>query len=146
MTVKKILAVYSGVETDNSTMSNAFQVAQGFGAHITAIYAVDASDVSEVPPEVNSRALLDDLRAQEQRNEEETYANFNSFVKREGLDFLKAPQPTNNVSVSWETVDSQMQKVVARRGGAFDLIVIGQPADKSDGVSLVIQGIMSTPE
>lgn len=145
MTVKKILAVYSGVDTDNSIISNAFNVAQGFGAHITAICAnsaIDASGVSEILPEVNSRSLLDELQAREQRKEEATYANFNSFVKREGLDFLKAPQSTNNVSVSWETVDFQLQKVVARRGGAFDLIVIGQPANKSDGVNLVIQGVI----
>ena len=72
-------------------MMGAVQMAQGFGAHITAICAtssVNVPGVLDVLPEANSRALLDQLQAQVRRREEKAYENFNNFVKREGLQHL----------------------------------------------------------
>lgn len=140
MTIKKILVVYSGSDTDEATMMGAVQMAQEFGAHITAICAtssVNVPGVLDILPEENSRVLLDQLQAQERRREEEAYENFNSFVKRQGLEYLHTPAPRTEPSVSWESLDGQLSHVVARRGGAFDLIVIGQPEEASDGTTLV---------
>ncbi len=140
MTIKKILAVYSGSSTDDATMMSALKIAQGFGAHITAICAtssVDIPGVFDILPEENSRLLLEQLQARERQREEEAYDHFNNFVGRQGLEFLHTPQPRTEPSVNWESIDGQLSHIVARRGGAFDLIVIGKPEDASDGTTLM---------
>ena len=80
-------------------------------------------------PEEGSRALLDELDARERQREEKALASFNGFVEREGLAYAETPRPGDAVTVSWEAVDAPMYNVVERRGGAFDLIVVGQPND-----------------
>jgi nucleotide-binding universal stress UspA family protein len=134
MTVKKILVVYSGTGSDDATMSSAVHVAKGFAAHITAICPASADNVLgglDFVPEEGSRALLDELEARERRREEDAFASFNRFVEREGLEYLDTPRHSDVVSVSWEAIDAPMHNVVERRGGSFDLIVVGQPGHDS---------------
>ena len=140
MTLKNILTGLRDPQTQESVMHSALLVARGFGAHIAALYVKAPPQIPgqfELLPVDTMEDLLDRFHSEEDRKAEDAHAAYQDFVQREGLPERTEAALSRDVSVGWEAVEGYTPDVVARRGGAFDLVVIGSPAGDTESAAIL---------
>lgn len=138
MMIKNILAIPMNSPSRDSMMASALHVARKAGAHISTVYVKAPIELPEAfgrLPGGAGEALLNQYRADQDREMNEAHASYKSFVKRENLPERTNAQLYHDPSISWEVDEGHTSDVVARRGGAYDLLIIGRPTrdtEKSD--------------
>ena len=140
MTIKNILTVLRDPQTQESVLHSTLHVARGFGAHIAALYVKAPPQIPgqfELLPVDTMEDLLDRFHNEEDRKAEDAYAGYRDFVQREELPERVKAELSRDASVSWESVEGYTPDVVARRGGAFDLVVIGSPAGDTESAAVL---------
>jgi nucleotide-binding universal stress UspA family protein len=133
MTIKHILAVPNNRATHRSVEECALRVARYFAAHIDVLHvrarpqsptlAMFGAAMSELPTDV-----LAEYEREERRKEADFRASFDDFVRRADLPPRVRAERTDRPSANWNAIEDYPPDVVARRGGAYDLIVLGRPA------------------
>lgn len=132
MTIKRILALPIDSETRQSVLDTSLQVAANFGAHIDVVfvrhipftYADAAGD--EMSIQIASE-LLNKKNASLAEAEVEMRAIFDDFIRTQGVALSNKPVSAVEPTASWLSVDGHPADVVTDIGGAYDLIVTGQP-------------------
>lgn len=138
--IKNILAVPMNSQAKDSMMSSALHVAREFGAHISAVYVRGPLELPEqfgLLPDSGREELLVQFRNEQNREEEEAHSGYKNFVQREGLPERQTAQLYEDASASWEVAEGHTPDVVARRGGVYDLIVIGRPARATESADIL---------
>jgi nucleotide-binding universal stress UspA family protein len=133
MTIKHILAVPNNRTTHRSVEECALRVAQNFAAHIDVLHvrarpqsptlAMFGAAMSELPTDV-----LAEYEREERRKEDDFRASFDEFVRRADLPSRARAERSDRPSANWSAVEDYPPDTIARRGGAYDLIVLGRPA------------------
>jgi nucleotide-binding universal stress UspA family protein len=140
MMIKNILAVPMNSPMRDSMMASALHVARKTGAHISAVFVKGPPELPEqfgILPDSAREELLHQFRTERDRKVEEAHSNYADFVQREGLPEQETPRLSDDASISWEIAEGQTPNVVARRGGAYDLIVIGRPASDTEHADIL---------
>ncbi len=142
MTVKSILAVLIGQETDESVLHCAHTVAGAFSAHIAVTHVRELPQTAAVlgyegiQPYVNDE-LEAELRGRAEALETRSRACFDAFVAHGGFEIRTEPALLDRETVSWESVEDHAPDLVARRGGSYDMIVAGKPAGGLSNLDLL---------
>ncbi len=132
MTTRSILALLIEPETDESVLRSAGTIARDFSAHIAAIHVRERPRVIAAMGYEGIHAYVSheqEAEHIERANEIEaaSRARFDAFVEESGFEIRTKAEALDRPSASWETVDEFGPDLVAARGGAYDLIVVGRP-------------------
>ncbi len=142
MTTKSILAVLIGPDTDRSVLHCAGMLASAFNAHIAVTHVRDLPRATAmmgyegVQPYINDD-LEADLRNRADAVEAASRAHFEAFVKDSGFEVRSEPALLDRPTVSWDSVEGYGPDVVSRRGGGYDIIVLGRPAGGPSNLDLL---------
>ena len=140
MTIKSILVPLVGSSIDEVALNSAIVVAKQFDAHVEGMHIRISAD--EASSFVSSRLdtalyaeVLEKLRIQITQEERETRKSFEDLIELKGLGIASEPSETTGASASWRTMTGNPVEVIARSGGAFDLIVASHPKLGSEATS-----------
>ncbi len=147
MTFRNILIPVAGPKSAQNTLPTALLVARRFGGHIDALHIrVDPMRQLMIADETMIPSRLQELenvqkniteRARAARAAFDTWLADNKIAQREDPAAAGAPAagaPTA-VSASWDDITGTEADEVARRGGAYDLIVADMELARTRGVS-----------
>ena len=142
MTTKSILAVLISPDTDQSVLHCAGTLASAFNAHIAVTHIRDLPRPTAmigyegIQPYINDE-LEAELRSRADALEAASRANFDAFVEHSGFEIRTEPRLLDHPTVSWESVEGYGPDIVGRRGGAYDIIVLGRPAGGASNLDLL---------
>ena len=142
MTTRSILALLIEPETDDSVLHTAGMIAKDFSAHVAVTHVRERPRaIAAMGYEGIHAYVSHDLETEhiERANEIEaaSRARFDAFVAANGFEIRTKAGHSDHPSVSWEAIDEFGPDVVARRGGAYDLIVVGRPLGGSSTLDLL---------
>ena len=142
MTTRSILALLIEPETDASVLHAAGTIARQFSAHVAVTHVRERPRaIAAMGYEGIHAYVSHDLEAEhiERANEIEASSRgrFDAFVEETGFEIRTQAGHSDHPSVSWEAVDEFGPDVVARRGGAYDMIVVGRPLGGSSNLDLL---------
>ncbi len=120
-------------------LNSAVTVAKQFDAHVEGLHIRISAD--EASNFFNSRLdtalyaqVLEKLRVQITQEEQEARGSFEEFTEQNGLGMASEPSKANGPSASWRSLTGDPTDIIARSGGAFDLIVASHPALGSESM------------
>ena len=133
MTINTILAPLYDDAFDALVLDAAAKLAAKFGAHLETLLIRVPIDVTEglVTGRIDSRhyrPLLDALAHQNQRDERDKREKYEEIMSNAGIVISDEPSMTTQPTASWRVSTDDPTEVLARYGGAFDLIVAGHPS------------------
>ncbi len=133
MTIKSILVPLVGGSIDEVALNSAVIVAKQFDAHVEGLHIRISAD--EASNFFNSRLdtalyaqVLEKLQVQIRQEEQEARRSFEEFIEQNGLGMASEPSKATGPSASWRSMTGDPVEIIARSGGAFDLIVASHPA------------------
>ena len=129
--IKRILALPTGEATDEAAMLNAFLIARSPGAHISMTLVRPSPGPAYIEGHEGMPATLRDELTSihergERQREEQVLTTFDRFIRRNQIIETDAAADTDQVSASLRVIDGYPPDVIARIGGAYDLIVLGR--------------------
>ncbi len=142
MTTKSILAVLIGPDTERSVLQCAGTLASAFNAHIAVIHVRDIPRATAlmgyegIHPYINDD-LEAELKSRADAVEAASRASFDAFVEHSGFEVRTEPALLDHPTVSWESVEGYGPEIVGRRGGSYDIIVLGRPAGGPSNLDLL---------
>lgn len=133
MTIKSILVPFAGNSIDKVALNSAVIVAKQFDAHVEGMHIRISPD--EASNFVSSRLdtalyaqVLEKLQVQIGQEEKEAQQSFDELIDQNGLEMASEPSKASGPSASWRSMIGDPTDIIARSGGAFDLIVASHPA------------------
>jgi nucleotide-binding universal stress UspA family protein len=147
MTIRKILALPTDPQTNESVLASALCIGRDSAAHVD--FAFVRGNASEyfgpiydgVPPDI--LADMDEAQARViAENESSVRATFDAFVARENLPLQDMPGGADGPSAGWLALDGRAPEVIAERGGAYDLIVMGRPLERSQLAYIALESAL----
>jgi nucleotide-binding universal stress UspA family protein len=146
MPIKSIVAVLSGVPSDQVSLAMAYNVAMDFDSHIDALHAKgDPRDAIPVIGEGMSGPLVEEILQVAERDSNSRSARakeaYEAWRAKHNVPVCDAPPPPGAISCAWREVQGNEEDVVSRRGRVADLIVVARPADGKD---LAIETVIET--
>ncbi len=140
MTIKRILALPANAETATSVMTCALYIARGCRAHVAVAYVrglaqpIFLAGYESLPSQM-SATLQAELEAEEDKREVLVRRICDDFIQREHFPDKETPELSQEASARWEVIEGRAASVVANRGGAYDLIVMGRPSNDKDNLA-----------
>ena len=140
MTFKSILVPFVGSSIDEAALNSGIIVAKQFDAHVEGMHvrisADDASDFASGRLDTALyREVLEKLRVQIAQEEKEARQRFEELIAQNGLGIASKPSEATGPSASWQSRTGDPVEIIARGGGAFDLIVVSHPTIGSEAIS-----------
>jgi nucleotide-binding universal stress UspA family protein len=137
MTIKTVLAPLYDSELDTVVVDAATKLAAQFNAHLeTLLMRVSVDVASEfISTRIDTRhykQLLDELAHQIETDERAVKEKFELIISNAGIGLSDEPALNTRPSASWRVETGDPAGVLARCGGAFDLIVAGHPSLSSE--------------
>ena len=120
-------------------MNSAVVVAKQFDAHVEGrhirISAYEGSNFvsSRLDPALYAQ-VLEKLRVQIRQEEQEARGRFEELIERSGLGIASEPSKASGPSATWRSMTGDPVDIIARSGGAFDLIVASHPSLGSESM------------
>ncbi len=132
MTIKNMLVPVGDIEVDESAIGTALHLTQGFGGHADCLFVV--GDVTDVIP-AGAMGLFESVQVQmaeeydhdRQAKEKLARQRFDELIEASSIDYRENALPAELPSASWEVATGMASEVVAMRGGAYDMVVVGRP-------------------
>ena len=141
--IKRILVLLTGEPTDEATLLNAYMIARTTSAHITmTLIRTIAGPIFAEGHEGIPESLRDELASIHERGEKQkegdVLATYDGFIKRNGI--IERDTPTesggsDDVTANLQVIDGYAPDVIARIGGAYDLIVLGRQSGSDTATS-----------
>lgn len=133
MTIKNMLVPVGDIADDEGAIGTALLLTQEFGGHADCMFVT--GDVSNVIP-AGAMGLFESVYVQikreyeHDREEKQKIARqrFDEMLKERNIDYRELALPAELPSASWEVVAGLVSEIVATRGGAYDMVVVGRPA------------------
>lgn len=137
MTVKNILVPVGDIVVDESAIGTSFILTQVFGGHVDCVFVTgDVTDV--IPPaamglfEAVQVQMSQEFDADRQEKAKLARQRFDEMLEAAHIDYRENALPAELPSASWEVATGVASEVVAMRGGAYDMVIVGRPqADRS---------------
>lgn len=137
MTIKTVLAPLYDSALDAVVIDAAAKLASQFNAHLETLLLREPIDfaagfTSSRIDTRHYRRLLDRLAHQIESEGKAAREKFEEIIHNAGM--VLSDEPSSNVkpSASWRIDTGDPAELLARRGGAFDLIVAGHPSSTSE--------------
>ena len=132
MTIKRILALPVDQPSRNGVFNTALHVARNFGAHIDVAFVkhVPLSYADTAGDEMSVQITADLLQNRNdslEQIETELRALFESFVDTNQIMVSDKPIGADQPTASWITMDGHPADAIGKCGGAYDLVITGQP-------------------
>lgn len=132
MTIKNMLVPVGDIERDAGAIGTALSLAQEFSGHADCMFVT--GDVSDVIP-AGAMGLFESVQVQikqeydHNRDEKQKLArqHFNDMLEERNIDYRELALPGELPSASWEIATGLASEIVAMRGGAYDMVVVGRP-------------------
>ena len=137
MTIKTVLAPLYDSALDTGVVDAAAKLAVQFNAHLeTLLLRVSVDVASEfISSRIDTkhyRQLLDELAHQIESDERAVKENFEQIISNAQISLSDDPSSKAQPSASWRIETGNPAEVLARCGGAYDLIVAGHPSLSSE--------------
>ncbi len=134
MTVKRLLALQVGPESQQAVLRTALTIAGQYGSHIDATfikhiplaYAAGAGD------EMSMQFSNEILQKQDEdmaRMEGDMHEAFGAFMQREGVAISDSPGSAGKPTAGWHVFEGHPADAIAVHGGGYDLIITGEAKD-----------------
>lgn len=122
------------IENDEGAIGTALVLTGEFGGHAEFLFI--KGDVSDVIP-AGATGLFESVQVQmkdeydQERDRKQQLARrrFDAMLEAANIEYRENAIPAEPSSASWSVVGGITSEVVASRGGAYDMVVVGQPAD-----------------
>jgi nucleotide-binding universal stress UspA family protein len=132
MTIKNMLVPVGDIDRDEGAVGTGLLLAQEFGGHADCMFVT--GDVSEVIP-AGAMGLFESVQVQireeydHDRDEKQKLARqrFDDLLEARKIDYRELAVPAELPSASWEIATGLASEIVATRGGAYDMVVVGRP-------------------
>ena len=132
MTIKNMLVPVGDIDRDEGAVGTGLLLAQEFGGHADCMFVT--GDVSEVIP-AGAMGLFESVQVQIReeydhgRDEKQKLARqrFDDLLEARNIDYRELAVPAELPSASWEIATGLASEIVATRGGAYDMVVVGRP-------------------
>lgn len=139
MTLKNILVPVGDISHDESAIGTALSLTLEFGGHADCLFVT--GDMSEMIP-AGAMGLFEAVQVQmteefeQDREQKQKLARqrFDEMLTDRNIDYRENALPAELPSASWEVSTGVASEVVASRGGAYDLVVVGP--SRSDHASV----------
>lgn len=132
MAIKHMLVPVGDIANDEGAIGAALQLTQDFGGHAECLFV--AGDVSDVVPagamglfESVQVQMRDEYEQDRDKKRDTARQRFDEMLQERNIDYRENALPAELASASWETVSGAVSEVVASRGGAYDMVVVGRP-------------------
>jgi nucleotide-binding universal stress UspA family protein len=137
MTIKTILAPLYDDALDTVVVDAAVKLAGKFDAHLeTLLLRVSVDVASEfISARIDTRhyrQLLDELAHQIESNERAIKEKFEQTISNARIALSDDPSANAQPTAAWRVETGEPAEVLARCGGAYDLIVAGHPSLSSE--------------
>lgn len=140
MAIKNMLVPVGDIAFDRSAIGTALLISQEFGGHTECLFI--RGDVSEMIP-AGAMGLFEAVQVQmkeefdRDRSDKQTIARqgFDEMLADRNVEYREVALPAELPSASWEEVSGFASEVVAMRGGAYDMVVVGRPATDRTSVA-----------
>tara|TARA_R110002110_G_scaffold13062_9_gene62465 strand:+ start:187 stop:1053 length:867 start_codon:yes stop_codon:yes gene_type:complete len=132
MTIKNMLVPVGDIARDEGAIGTALVLTQEFGGHAECLFVT--GDVSDVIP-AGAMGLFESVQVQikqeyeHDRDEKQKIARqrFDEMLEERNIDYRELALPAELPSASWEIAPGLASEIVAMRGGAYDMVVVGRP-------------------
>ena len=132
MTIKNMLVPVGDIERDEGAIGTALTLTHEFGGHAECMFVT--GDVSDVIP-AGAMGLFESVQVQirqeydHNRDEKQKLARqrFDALIEDWNIDYRERALPAELPSASWEIATGLASEIVAMRGGAYDMVVVGRP-------------------
>lgn len=132
MTIKNMLVPVGDIAHDEGAIGTALTLAQEFGGHAECVFVT--GDVSDVIP-AGAMGLFESVQVQireeydHERDEKQKLARqrFDDLIAARKIDYREAALPADLPAASWDIAAGIASEIVAMRGGAHDMVVVGRP-------------------
>ena len=136
MAIKRMLVPLFSGAAEGAALDTAVAVARQFDAHIEGMYVRASPDqafqfVSSGLDTALYGQVLEKLHEDVARDDRMARGNFEDHMGRSGVVLSDDPATISGPSASWQTVVGDPADLIARHGGAFDLVVTAHPARSS---------------
>jgi len=142
MTLKIVLAVVAGRDSDTATLDVALGVARRFNAHIEALHIKgDPRDAIPFLGEGASGVLIEQIMTAAERDagtrSSKAKTVFDSWRASKDLPIATRPD-TSGATIEWREEIGAEEECMARRGRVCDIIALGRPPADDSGASTVL--------
>jgi nucleotide-binding universal stress UspA family protein len=132
MTIKNMLVPVGDIERDEGAVGTALMLTQEFGGHADCMFVT--GDVSDVIP-AGALGLFESVQVQireeydHARDEKQKLARqrFDDMLIERNIDYRELALPAELPSASWEIATGLASEIVAMRGAAYDMVIVGRP-------------------
>jgi len=129
--IKNILVPVGDIVYDESAIGTALMMALCFGGHVDCVFM--RGDVAEVLP-ASALGLFEAVHVELKDEYEQdrlgklTLARerFDEMLKENNIEYRESALSAQLPSCSWEVLDGAPSKIVANRGGAYDIVVVAR--------------------
>jgi nucleotide-binding universal stress UspA family protein len=134
MTIKRLLALQVGPDTQEAVLKTALTIAGKFGAHIDVSFIkhVPLSYAAGAGDEMSMQFSNDLLQRQDEdiaRMEQDMHKAFEAFMRREGVALSGSAGAAGRPTASWHVLEGHPADLIGLHGGGYDLIVTGECRD-----------------
>lgn len=133
MTIKNMLVPVGDIERDEGAIGTALVLTQEFGGHADCMFVT--GDVSDVIPAAAMglfESVQVEIKQEYEHNRDEKHKTarqrFDAMLEERNIDYRELALPAELPSASWEVATGLASEIVAMRGGAYDMVVVGRPA------------------
>ncbi len=137
--MKTVLVPVGDASLDGSAIETGLSLARDFEGHADCVFIT--GEISEmVPPaalglfELVQSQMAEEFEQERSRKQALAHQLFRDLLEKLKIDYRKNAVPGDLSSASWEVASGAASDVVATRGGAYDLVVVGQT--RSDHTSV----------
>ena len=133
MMIKNMLVPVGDIERDEGAIGTALVLTQEFGGHADCMFVT--GDVSDVIPAAAMglfESVQVEIKQEYEHNRDEKHKTarqrFDAMLEERNIDYRELALPAELPSASWEVATGLASEIVAMRGGAYDMVVVGRPA------------------
>ena len=132
MTIKNMLVPVGDIAHDESAVGTALTLTQVFGGHADCLFVI--GDVSDIIP-AGAMGLYESVQVQlsqefeheRERKQKLARQRFDDMLEAAHIDYRENALPAELPSASWEVIRGIASEIVAIRGGAYDMVIVGRP-------------------
>ncbi|MGB0629155.1 MAG: universal stress protein [Alphaproteobacteria bacterium] len=137
MAIKNILVPVGDIANDEGAIGTALLLTEYSGGHAECMFIT--GDVSDVIPagamglfETVQIQMKDEYEQDRSIKQEQARQRFDEMLAERNIEYRENALPAELASASWEVVGGIAPEIVASRGGAYDMVVVGHPvADRT---------------
>ena len=142
MSYKVILSPVHGGEACKRALTSAYEIAKSSSGHIQALHVkTDSKEAVPLLGEGMSGSMIEEMIDLADRDAKEradaARAMVDEFASANNIPITDNPAAAGGPSLSWLQEEGREDERLANRGRVVDLIVMGQPSDKTSHPSLL---------